>query len=35
MSDLTSKEQRAVRTTLLFLRVRAGGSWAPLAATCC
>jgi hypothetical protein len=31
MSDLTSKEQRSVRTTLLFLRVRAGGAWEPIA----
>jgi transcriptional regulator with XRE-family HTH domain len=31
MSDLTTKEQRAVRTTLLFLRVRAGGEWEPVA----
>ena len=31
MSDLTDKEQRAVRTTLLFLRVRSGGVWAPVA----
>jgi len=31
MSDLTSKEQRAVHTTLLFLRVRSGGSWESLA----
>jgi hypothetical protein len=31
MNELTSKEQRAVRTTLLFLRVRAGGAWAPVA----
>lgn len=31
VSDLTDKEQRAVRTTLLFLRVRAGGAWEPVA----
>lgn len=31
MNELTSKEQRAVRTTLLFLRVRAGGTWEPVA----
>ena len=31
MSDLTAKEQRSVRTTLLFLRVRAGGAWEPVA----
>lgn len=31
MSDLTSKEQRSVRTTLLFLRVRSGGVWEPVA----
>lgn len=31
MSDLTAKEQRSVRTTLLFLRVRAGGTWEPVA----
>jgi hypothetical protein len=31
MSDFTSKEQCAVRTTLLFLRVRAGGAWEPIA----
>jgi len=31
MNELTSKEQRAVRTTLLFLRERAGGAWAPVA----
>ena len=31
MSDLTDKEQRAVRTTLLFLRVRSGGVWKPVA----
>jgi len=31
VSDLTAKEQRAVRITLRFLRVRAGGVWAPVA----
>ena len=31
MNDLTAGEQRAVRTTLLFLRVRAGGAWEPVA----
>lgn len=31
MSDLTDREQRAVRTTLLFLRVRSGGVWEPVA----
>ena len=31
MSDLTAREQRSVRTTLLFLRVRAGGAWEPVA----
>jgi hypothetical protein len=31
VSDLTAKEQRSVRTTLLFLRVRAGGAWEPVA----
>lgn len=31
MSDLTAKEQRAVRTTLLFLRVQSGGVWEPVA----
>jgi len=31
VSDLTDKEQRSVRTTLLFLRVRAGGAWEPVA----
>ena len=31
MSDLTDREQRAVRTTILFLRVRAGGAWEPVA----
>jgi transcriptional regulator with XRE-family HTH domain len=31
VSDLTDREQRAVRTTLLFLRVRAGGAWEPVA----
>lgn len=30
MSDLTAKEQRAVRTALRFLRLRVG-AWAPLA----
>jgi transcriptional regulator with XRE-family HTH domain len=30
MSDLTAKEQRAVRTTLRFLRLRMG-AWQPLA----
>jgi transcriptional regulator with XRE-family HTH domain len=28
---LTDREQRSVRTTLLFLRVRAGGAWEPVA----
>jgi hypothetical protein len=31
VSDLTDREQRSVRTTLLFLRVRAGGAWEPVA----
>ena len=31
MSDLTEKEQRAVRVTLRFLRVRSGGVWEPVA----
>ena len=31
MSDLTDREQRSVRTTPLFLRVRAGCSWEPVA----
>jgi len=31
VSDLTTKEQRSVRTTLLFLRVRAGNAWEPVA----
>lgn len=31
MSDLTDKEQRSVRTTILFLRGRAGGAWEPVA----
>ena len=31
MSDLSDREQRSVRTTLLFLRVRAGGAWEPVA----
>ena len=31
MSDLAVKEQCSVRTTLLFMRVRAGGSWSPVA----
>ena len=31
MNELTPKEQRSVRTTLLFLRVRSGGAWAPVA----
>jgi len=30
VSDLTVREQRSVRTTLLFLRVRAGGAWEPV-----
>jgi plasmid maintenance system antidote protein VapI len=30
MSDLTNKEQKAVRTALRFLRLRVG-AWAPLA----
>lgn len=30
MSDLTAKEQKAVRTVLRFLRLRVG-AWAPLA----
>lgn len=30
MNDLTAKEQKAVRTALRFLRLRAG-AWAPLA----
>jgi hypothetical protein len=30
MSDLTAKEQKAVRTALRFLRLRVG-AWAPLA----
>jgi hypothetical protein len=30
MSDLTGKEQKAVRTALRFLRLRVG-AWAPLA----
>jgi hypothetical protein len=32
VSDLTAKEQRAVRTALRFLRLRVG-AWAPLAKT--
>jgi len=31
VSDLTEREQRSVRTTLLFLRVRAGNAWEPVA----
>jgi transcriptional regulator with XRE-family HTH domain len=31
VSELTDREQRSVRTTLLFLRVRAGGAWEPVA----
>ena len=31
VSDLTDREQRSVLTTLLFLRVRAGGAWEPVA----
>ena len=30
MSDLTAKELRSVRTTRLFLHVRAEGAWEPV-----